>query len=396
MAMGLRDRYRALRKRLRVSIRGPVDVVVSHCEVNDRHGTGVLLQRLFGAGPRIVSIRSRDLYGGEQHFGARRLLLDHGGISTDEVAERVGIVLGGIRVRRILCAPDYPDDARTALALALRSGAPLVTWVMDDQNIHLQSIGDDLLRPLFERSGLRLAISPELRAAYEEKFGLPFALVPPVAPAEHLLPAPATADAVALSARRGLLLGNVWGPAWLEGLLATVAGSGVALDWHAMGGTPWRRDDPARLAAAGIRILPFLPEPALVEALRASPFVLVPTGALDGDDSHGSLARLSLPSRITFTTATAGTPLLVLGHAESAAAQFVTRHGLGRVVPYERGAFVAAVDALLTPAAQSAHREAAARLAPILSSDGTAEWIWGSLAAGEAADGRFAALDHRD
>jgi hypothetical protein len=391
VALRLKERWRGLRTRLRLSLPGPVDVVVAHCEVNGRHGTGVLLQRILGVGEGVVSVRSRDLYGGEQSFGARRVRVSHGTPPAD-VEARVALLLGGLRVRRILCCPYYADDARTALALAERTGAPLLTWLLDDQNLHAGEIPDEPLRALLGRSALRLAVSPELRDAYAAKFGLPIALAPPVAPEALLLRAPVAPDPARVAARHGLLLGNVWGPGWLEALCGALAGSGLALDWPAMGGTPWRTDDPARLAAAGIRPVPHLAEEALVAALRASPFVVVPTGALAGEDSHGALARLSLPSRIPFAAATAGTPVLVLGHAETAAARFVLRHGLGRVAPYERRAVEEAVAALLEPAAQRAHREAAARLAPALSSEGMAEWLWGSLAAGAPLDARFAPL----
>ncbi|MGC8714964.1 MAG: hypothetical protein ACP5RH_21490, partial [Leptodesmis sp.] len=47
-----------------------VDIIVAHCEINDRHGVGVLLKRLFSNYRNIVSIRSKNLYGGHQEFGA--------------------------------------------------------------------------------------------------------------------------------------------------------------------------------------------------------------------------------------------------------------------------------------------------------------------------------------
>jgi len=71
----------------------------------------------------------------------------------------------------------------------------------------------------------------------------------------------------------------------------------------------------------------------------------------------------------------------------------VLRHRIGRVAPYAREGIAAAVEALLRPEAQRAHREAAARLAPALSSEGMAEWIWRSLAAGGPIDGRFGPID---
>ena len=77
----------------------------------------------------------------------------------------------------------------------------------------------------------------------------------------------------------------------------------------------------------------------------------------------------------------------------TAAARFVLRHGLGRVAPYRSQAFAEAVEALCRPEEQARCRAAAARLAPALSAEGMAEWIWRSLEAGGPADGRFRPLE---
>jgi hypothetical protein len=213
-----------------------------------------------------------------------------------------------------------------------------------------------------------------------------------VSPA-HLQPAPGQPDPERLAGRRGLVFGNIWGEQWLRGLLETVEGSGVSLDWHSAGGTPWLPIDEGRLRRAGVVIRPRLAEPELVAALRASPFVVVPTGTFQQDDPHGFLARLSLPSRLPYLAATAGAPAVILGDRETAAARFVERHDLGRVAPYQRQAFQAAVEAVCLPEAQARHRAAAARLAPALSAEGMADWIWRSLEAGKPIDRRFAPLE---
>jgi hypothetical protein len=372
---------------------GPLDLLVTHNEVSERHGTGVLLRRLFLGGPPMASVRAVDLYAGEQDFGEPRLRLDHQGSSWPGVMEAVVGALGHLEVRRILCVPYGPSDVQTALAAREVFGAPMCTWVMDDQNIESGGLPDELLDRLFARSRLLLAISPELRRAYQAKFVRPFALAPPVVSPPHLRLVPGPADPERLAGCRGLVFGNIWGERWLQGLLDTVEGSGVTLDWHSAGGTPWLPIDAARLRRAGVVIRPHLAEPELVAALRASPFVVVPTGTFEQDDSHGFLARLSLPSRLPYLAATAGAPAVILGHPETAAARFVERHGLGLVVPYERQAFGAAVEAICRPEAQERHRAAAARLAPALSAEGMVDWIWRSLEAGEPIDRRFAPLE---
>src|SRR5437868_500140 len=51
------------------------DVIITPNEVTPRHGTGVLIKRLFGSSPGVFSIRSRNLYN-EHYFGERSLWLD--------------------------------------------------------------------------------------------------------------------------------------------------------------------------------------------------------------------------------------------------------------------------------------------------------------------------------
>ncbi len=372
---------------------GPVDLFVTQCEVSERHGTGVLLQRLFSDGREVVSVRSMDLYQGEQRFGAARLKLDHARAPWREVVGNVIEQLGLLPVRRILCVPFTVSEVYTALAARDVFGVPLCTWMMDDQNVEVDGIPDAPLRRLFERSQLLLAISPELRRAYEAKFGRRFSLAPPAVSPRFVLDRPVDPDPERLQRRHGLLFGNIWGARWLGDLLRALEGAGIALDWHSGAGTPWIPIDRERLSAAGITIRPHVPEAQLVATLRASPFVVVPSGTLEGEDSHQSVARLSLPSRLPYVAATAGTPIIVVGHPETAASRFVARHSLGVTIPYDRGALVGAVDALCRRGAQAHHRAAAAALAPALSADGMTDWIWRSLASGDAADRRFTRLE---
>lgn len=372
---------------------GPIDLLVTHCEVSERHGTGVLLRRLFLDGPPMASVRALDLYGAEQDFGAMRYRLTNHSAGWTEVLRELLDAVGSLEVRRILCVPYSIADVYLALAAREAFGAPMCTWVMDDQNIESQGLPDELLKRLFERSGLLLAISPELQRAYREKFDPRFALAPPAVSARFLLTTPVAPDAERVARCRGMIFGNIWGERWLGDLLETLNGAGVVLDWHSGGGTPWMRIDSAALQRAGVEIRPHVPEESLVAALRASPFVVVPSGTFDGDDSHRFVARLSLPSRLPYLAATAGTPVVILGHPDTAAARFVTRHGLGVVVPYDQQAFLSAVDAVCKPEAQVRHRSAAAKLAPSLSAGGMADWIWRSLEVGGPIDRRFEALE---
>src|SRR5258706_252802 len=60
------------------------DVVITPNEVTPRHGTGVLVHRLFGSSPHIISIRSRNLHQDHQ-FGERNFCLDHTNLSRAQI-----------------------------------------------------------------------------------------------------------------------------------------------------------------------------------------------------------------------------------------------------------------------------------------------------------------------
>ena len=49
---------------------------------------------------------------------------------------------------------------------------------MDDNNVHARGIPDELMREALEKASLRLAISPELRDAYEQKYSHEVLVVP--------------------------------------------------------------------------------------------------------------------------------------------------------------------------------------------------------------------------
>ncbi len=369
-----------------------VDVVVSHVEVCDSHGTGLLTKQIFGGSAGLVSVRSHDQYGGRQDFGDRALRLAHGSASPTAVLVNVMSIFHGSDVRRVVSIPYFPDDVTTTLALKDLYAAPLCTFVMDDNNVEADGIPDAHMRELLARSELRLAISPELRDAYERKFGLRFWLVPPLVSPRLVRPDPEVPPADVLAARRGVVVGNIWGDDWLEQLRATVRGTGIELDWFCNSGRRWLTVADAELGADGIRVRGAVPEDELLLSLRRAAYVVVPSGTLGARDTRRAIARLSLPSRIPYVLATSQAPILVLGHPATAAARFVTAHGVGLSAPYDRARFVAAVAEVTAPAAQAAMRARAAELGPLFSSDGARDWIWRSLDAGRPVDTRWERL----
>ncbi|MCW5977784.1 MAG: hypothetical protein KIT09_06885 [Bryobacteraceae bacterium] len=370
------------------------DAIVSHVEINNEHGVGVLLARLFGGQPNIIAVRSRDLYGGRQEFAGVTLRISHCGAARSEQFRNVLGAMQGHGVARILCVPYYPDDARTAIALREIYNAPLCAYIMDDQNVAVQEIPDELMRELLEQSRLRLAVSPELASAYEDKYGLKIGLMPPVAPDRLILREPAQPPDLSAP---GVIVGNIWGRLWLSLLRETLRDSGETLFWYSNSHFRFLSADREGLLRDSLIVPEELPldDDDLVRALRAAPFAVVPSGTLTPDDDRGFIARLSLPSRIPFILATSHAPLVVLGDARTAAARFVDRHGIGLVCPYETRAFQAAAARLRRPEVNERMRRNALAIAPRYSDRGASEWIWASLAAGQPIDDRYGLLLQR-
>ncbi len=381
----------ALRERLTRLVAPTYDVVITHIEVNEKHGVGVLTRRIFGAGANVLSVRSQDHFGGEQDFGRHRFRLSHMD-SRPAVYGNVLAALQGLTPRRIVCIPYYPDDVRTAVALKDMYAVPMCTYLMDDQNVFSDGIPDELMRELLAKSELRLAISSELRVAYERKFRLRFWVLPPVVEGELIQSRPEMPTPAALQARNGVIVGNIWGKTWFERLRATVRGTGVKLDWYCNSGFRWKTWDIDELAVDGIQAHGALSDKDLVAVLRKRPFVVLPSGTLDESDDRRFIARLSLPSRIPYISATSNTPIIVLGHEQTAAARFVAEFGIGIVCSYGRASFLQAVESVIDPEVQTRIRRRAAKMATRFSVDGVCDWIWRSLEARAAVDDRFEKL----
>ena len=364
------------------------DAIITPNEVTDRHGTGVILSRIFGACPNILSIRSANFYG-EHQLGAAALCFGHEGLSRAESFRRVLQALNGSTVRRVLCVPYQPDELITALALKEIFGVPLCTFLMDDNNIFRGGIPDDLLREVLSKSALRLAISPELRDAYEHKYHLKFWVVPPVVKDEVLQTMPRFPTGKYAQERIGVLVGSLWSLVWLKKLRQTVKQSGLELHWYGNSAFWSGKVTTAELAQDGIIDCGFLREQELTDRVKEYPYAVVPSGTLDEDDDRPELARLSLPTRLPYLIATSNTPVIVLGNSQTAAARFVERFRIGKVGQYQGKQLRQLVEELCQPQHQLAFRTRAASQARLFSAQGLAGWIWQSLELGEPCDERF-------
>lgn len=187
-------------------------------------------------------------------------------------------------VKRILCVPFFPDDALSAIAAAKVMSAPLVTYIMDDQNLFFQGIADPLMKMLLERSAMRFAISEALRSGFEEKYGLPVWIIPPANCRRWF--APSDFPSPNNQPPKGVIIGNVWSPEILEKVRGLIKASGLTVEWFGNAGKPSIQLDAAELAKEGLILHGIVPEDRLVRALRQFDYAILPSGHLSGTLAH--------------------------------------------------------------------------------------------------------------
>ena len=365
----------------------PIDVVVSINEINDRHGTGPLVKRLFKGRRNILCIRSRDDWG-VHDLGEWNVKISQRGRDHAECFQRVIRALAGRSVRTVLCVPFLVDELLTSIAVTELFNARLCVYVMDDQNIAAGGIPDDLMREFLEKCSLRLATHPELRVAYEQKYQMPFYVLPAVVPARFVLKEPLE-PAYNPNSRAGALLGSFWDQSWFERLCSALEPTPYAIHWYGNNRSPWLTYPDGELARAHITAHGVVPEEELAAELRRYPFVIVPVGTLDGGELNKGVASLSLPGRILFAAAASQTPVLVVGSDQTCASNFVKHFGIGLTAPYEPAALAGAIERLCAPAVQQEMRRNAAALGRLISDHGVVDWLQQSIERGTPADMRF-------
>ncbi|MGB3401840.1 MAG: FkbM family methyltransferase [Microcoleaceae cyanobacterium] len=369
----------------------PMDIIVTPNEVNHHHGTGILIERIFKQGSKMVSIRSQSHHNGEQDFGEVILECSCLGASREEIFRRVLNQLNGIKAKRVVCIPYYPEDVLITLAIKEIFGVHLCTYIMDDQNVHADGIPDSLMQELLEKSDLLLAISPEVRDAYEMKYDRKFWLFPGIVPNELIeFSVKLGSDYPQFcQSKRGILVGNIWSQRWLDSLRETIKGAGVQIDWYANLKPSWLNFDRDQLERDGIIQKGLVPEKTLVQILRNYPYTILPTGSTNETDDRPEIAKLSLPSRIPFILATTQTPIIVLGDKNTSAARFIEQFNTGTICDYNPTSFRQAIEYVCSPTTQINLRNNALKISETLSADGVDQWLWDSLEKGEPADLRF-------
>jgi FkbM family methyltransferase len=367
-------------------------VVMTACEVTQRHGTGALVRRVFPTDSGIISVRCENNYGGEHNFGIQSYYLPQREWDRKSVFTNISSVLSGQDIGRVFCVPYYSENLLAAIAIKEFFGVPMGTWIMDDQNICVNNIPDDLMKEFLSKCDIRFATHPELRDAYENKYGLKFWLLPAVVPDHLITSVISTPTPEKYQQRTGILIGSIWSRQWFNSLCESVAGAGVKLDWFGNSQYYWLTESEDELQAKGIYPQGLSPEGKLAETLKDYPFVVVPTGTLDERDDQPQLSQLSLPGRILFALATSNTPVILLGSPRTSAANFINRFKIGTVCDYTPESFKAAVDYVLDLDNQKMMRENAVKVAKAFSDKGIDDWIWQSLADRQAADSRFESI----
>ena len=372
-------------------------------EINNRHGVGVYLGRLFGNSKSIISIRSVTNYPDDpQNETFFNYCLFHDTRNRSEVYYQVLNALGDPCIKTTFCVPWSSREVLNALALKYCYGSTLCTYIMDDQNIQVDGIPDDLMQELLEVSDLRLAISQQMRLAYEAKYKLPIGFMPPLSEDKHILE---NVDRAGENdSNNGVIVGNIWGKEWLDNLRRIIRKTNETVTWYSNDYSRWWQGDSysrnsknsipndiKELASDGILVPDGdgLTDDELVEELRKARYVIVPTGTMNPNDSHHFIASFSLPSRIPYILSTSNTPILVTGSEESVAAKFVLEMGIGTVVPYEAKKFKKAVDWISKPENNFKMRKNSSNIAASFSDKGALDWLFGSIVAGKPKDDRF-------
>ena len=367
------------------------DVVCSHNEVNDRHGTGILIQRLFPAHRRnVVSFRGASHWDGEQHFGALQFVIP-ADVQRTEIYKWTLDQISGLTVRHIYCIPFRSAEIHAALALRDAYQAPFCLYIMDDQNVASDEISDELMAEAINKSTLRLAVSSDMRDAYQAKYDRKFWIAPPTVPegvSPPIFRTPRTGHAV--------IVGNIWAQEWLDSLTEATGASAFMVDWYcnAPDGGAWL-DPPSirKLALAGVRLREPLPPQQLASQIGNYEVALIPTVPETGRRENYAVASLSLPSRLSFLIGASDLPIIVLGDPATCVARFVKHFGLGVISPYRGEAITDALNLTRDPHWRAEQTASLRVLRRILSNTDIANWVRTSLVKGAPVDQVFEALD---
>jgi len=395
-------------------------VIVSACEINARHGTGLLIQYMFDNFDAMATVNSYHCYNGDRVSSrVHHSLTQHDKLKRHEIYDQIFDWFGQSPPRQAFVVPYFKSDFLMAMALKDLFQTKICLHIMDDNCLY-GDIPHAVTQEAIDKSDLLLVISPEMRQHYEQSFGRKAYILPPVVPNEYIpgVVNNPSVSAVAGSSQptpgpnvwqriqgmfshrrrnqsshdspRGILIGNIWDNSWLDLLRTTIRDSGLQVDWYSNNpNAVWLQGSQEELARDGIHLHGSLWGEDLIQELRRRPFAIMPSGLLAGEGCKESIARLSLPSRIPFVISTAHLPVIALGSAETAASRFISRFGLGMTVDYDGQQLKSAVSQILLPERQAEARQRAHKIAGNFSAAAMQDWIWRSLDKQIPIDDRF-------
>jgi hypothetical protein len=351
------------------------DLVVASSENCQKHGAGVLMKRIVGSQFDVISLRPATHYAGVEECGTTNLCLPYEELPMPELETRIRRLLAPYKIRRIIAVPFDRETCLYTSAAHEVTGARLCAYVMDDRNVLTPATPDAVLEDVLRRASLRLAISSELQMAYMIKFNYDFEVLPPIVADRQARRENHWTPKVRPSTH-GALVGSIWTSGQLVQMVKFVGRSGLTLDWF---GRPPKED----LTGTGINVMGFVSEAELADRLTGYPFVVVPSGLLDGSEDNEWLTRLSLPSRICFLLQTR-TPILVLGSKDTCASRHVAHLGIGRVMPYNHPDPAQVLGEFTAASNRATYLKNSAAAADGFVMPDAGQWIWASLDAGVA------------
>ncbi len=365
-------------------------IVISPTEVNDNHGTGLLIKRLFTDDSQVLHIHSRSQYESNT-FGADSMQIQR----QESRADYYRILLSRlnlVNIERVFCVPFFPEDLNLAIALSELYHCPLAIYIMDDQNVSYPYISDQLMKEALEKSTIRFAISCEMRNAYEDKYGLKFYILPPLIDSKLVCDKPVDINHLVESAQ-GIMLGNLWDSRLMEPLRSTLNQSGLKIDWFG-NAAGLESIEPELLAVEGITYRGVVPEHALASLMKKYSFGILPVAEEDLG-AHDWLAKYSLPTRLITSIASGNLPMVIIGSRNSAASLFTQRFNLGETSRYDTKELQDTVAGITEPQRQQAIRNQAARLSHTFSNHSAQDWLKSSISNGCPSSNIYENLLHK-
>ena len=92
-------------------------VLISAVEINDHHGVGVYLARLFQRDANVIALRSKSLYGGRCVFSPRSFEIGRSNaVGLGKWRSKMAALSSEMEAKRIIAVPYYPQDFENAFS----------------------------------------------------------------------------------------------------------------------------------------------------------------------------------------------------------------------------------------------------------------------------------------